>query len=270
MLATVGVLLKVDATFGDRLDRLTQWNGEPVSEALRVRLAREWQKVALMTTQIHDLEGARRATIRQSQDEAAKLVRQLLQLRGIGDSAAWLYVMEFIAWREFRNRRPVGGSTGLAGTPYKSGGLDHEQGISKAGNRRVPAMAVQTARRWLTHQPQSALTQWYNRRFANGGPVARKIGIVAVARRLVIDLALPGRQRHSRRCGLERALDRAQRRVTEQTRCNDTRAHGHGYSRRRAIAFVDRHSGLAAVAGSIGSSRSNAGASTPRPWAGRA
>lgn len=112
LLATVGVLLKVDATFGDRLDRLTQWNGQPVSEALRVRLAREWQKVELMTTQIHDLEGARRAMIRQSQDEAVKLVRQLLQLRGIGDSAAWLYVMEFFAWRGFRNRRQVGGIPG--------------------------------------------------------------------------------------------------------------------------------------------------------------
>jgi transposase len=160
LLSTVGVLLKVDEGFGARLERLTQWNGQPVSEALRVRLAREWQKVELMTTQIHDLEGARRSKIRQSDDEAVKLVRQLLQLRGIGDSAAWLYVMEFFAWRGFRNRRQVGGSTGLVGTPYKSGALDHEQGISKAGNRRVRAMAVQIAWGWLTHQPQSALTQW--------------------------------------------------------------------------------------------------------------
>ena len=188
LLATVGVRLNVDARFGARLDRLTQWNGQPVAEALRVRLAREWQKVELMTTQIHDLEGARRAMIRQSRDEAVALVRQLLQLRGIGDNAAWLYVMEFFAWRGFRNRRQVGGSTGLVGTPYKSGALDHEQGISKAGNRRVRAMAVQIAWGWLTHQRQSALTQWYNRRFAHGGPGARKIGIVAVARRLVIDL----------------------------------------------------------------------------------
>ena len=126
--------------------------------------------------------------IRQSRDDAVKLVRRLLELRGIGNSAAWLYVMEFFAWREFRNRRQVGGSTGLVGTPYNSGAVNHEQGISKAGNRRVRAMAVQIAWGWLTHQPQSALTQWYNRRFAHGGPRARKIGIVAVARRLVIDL----------------------------------------------------------------------------------
>jgi transposase len=188
LLATVGVLIKVDARFRDRLDRLMQWNGQPLPEALRVRLAREWQKVALLTRQIHDLEGARRAMLRESRDDAVALVRRLLQLRGIGDNAAWLYVMELFAWRQFRNRRQVGGSLGLVGTPYKSGALDHEQGISKAGNKRVRTMAVQIAWGWLTYQRQSALTQWYNRRFAHGGPRARKIGIVAVARRLVIDL----------------------------------------------------------------------------------
>jgi transposase len=188
LLATVGVLVKVDAKLGVRLDQLLQWNGQPLPEALRVRLVREWQKVELMTTQIRDLEGARRAMIRESRDDAVKLVRRLVELRGIGNSAAWLYVMEFFAWREFRNRRQVGGSTGLVGTPYQSGVLNHEQGISKAGNKRVRAMAVQIAWGWLTHQPQSALTQWFNRRFAHGGPRARKIGIVGVARRLTIDL----------------------------------------------------------------------------------
>jgi transposase len=182
------VRLKGDARFGARLDRLTQWNGQPVPEALRRRLAREWQKVELMTKQIHDLDRARQAMVRQSRDDAVALVRQLLELRGIGVNAAWLYVMEFFAWREFRNRRQVGGSTGLVGTPYQSGATGHEQGISKAGNRRVRAMAVQIAWGWLTYQRQSALTHWYHQRFAHGGPVARKIGIVAVARRLVIDL----------------------------------------------------------------------------------
>jgi transposase len=188
LLATVGVQIKVDVRFRDRLDCLMQWNGQRLPEALRVRLAREWQKVELLTTQIHDLERARRALIRESRDEAVALVRRLLQLRGIGHNAAWLYVMELFAWRQFRNRRQVGGSLGLVGTPYKSGALDHEQGISKAGNKRVRTMAVQIAWGWLTYQRQSALTQWYTRRFAHGGPRARKIGIVAVARRLVIDL----------------------------------------------------------------------------------
>ena len=163
LLATVGVLIKVDARFRDRLDRLMQWNGQPLPDALRVRLAREWEKVELLTTQVHDLERARRTLLRESHDEAVALVRRLLQLRGIGDNAAWLYVMELFAWRQFRNRRQVGGSLGLVGTPYKSGALDHEQGISKAGNKRVRTMAVQIAWGWLTYQRQSALTQWYNR-----------------------------------------------------------------------------------------------------------
>jgi transposase len=165
LLATVGVRITVDARFRDRLDQLLRWNGQPLPDALRVRLAREWEKVELLTTQVHDLERARRALRRESQDDAVALVRRLLQLRGIGDNAAWLYVMDLFAWRQFRNCRQVGGSLGLVGTPYK---LDHEQGISKAGNKRVRTMAVQIAWGWLTYQRQSAWTQWYNRRFAHG------------------------------------------------------------------------------------------------------
>src|SRR3989442_14665519 len=97
-----------------------------------------------MTRQIHDLERARQAMIRQSRDEAVALVRQLLELRGIGVNAAWLDVVELFAWREFRNRRQAGGRTGVVGTPYQSGATDHEQAISKAGDRRARAMAVQS------------------------------------------------------------------------------------------------------------------------------
>jgi len=188
LLATVGILLKVDTTFPGRLEQLTQWNGESIPVPLRARLTREWQTVQLMTTQIRELERGRRAALQESREAAVALVRRLLALRGIGETAAWLFVMELFAWRKFRNRREVGAITGLVGTPYKSGRLDHEQGISKAGNRRVRALAIQIAWGWLTYQPQSGLTQWYTRRFAQGGTRARKIGIVAVARRLVIDL----------------------------------------------------------------------------------
>jgi transposase len=188
LLATVGILRKADTRFAEQVDQLTQWNGEPIPVGLRTRVMREWQKVHLMTTQIRELERGRRAALQQSHEAAVALVRRLLALRGIGEHAAWLFVMELFAWRKFRNRREVGSITGLVGTPYKSGLLDHEQGISKAGNRRVRTLAIQIAWGWLMYQPQSALTQWYFRRFAQGGPRARKIGIVAVARRLVIDL----------------------------------------------------------------------------------
>src|SRR5215813_6055463 len=188
LLATVGIVGKVDTTFAERLEQLTQWNGEPIPVALRARLTREWQKVHLMTTQIRELERARHVALQQSDDAAVALVRRLLALRGMGETAAWLFVMELFAWRRFHNRREVGSITGLVGTPYKSGQLDHEQGISKAGNRRVRTLAIQIAWGWLMYQPQSALAQWYTRRFAQGGSRARKIGIVAVARRLIVDL----------------------------------------------------------------------------------
>ena len=188
LLATVGTDVKVDAKLPARLDRVLQWNGQPIPPQLRARVAREWENVALVTTQIHALERARRLELRQHADSAVTLVRRLLQLRGIGEHTAWLFVTERFAWRQFRNRREVGGITGLVGTPYRSGLLTHEQGISKAGNKRVRTMAVQIAWGWLTYQRQSAVTQWYIQRFARGGPVARKIGIVAVARRVVVDL----------------------------------------------------------------------------------
>jgi transposase len=188
LLATVGVYIKVNAHFPTRLDQLRQWDGQALSPPLRTRVAHEWEKVALFTTHIDGLERTRRRELRERTEGAVVLVRQLLQLRGIGEQSAWVFVTELFAWRRFRNRREVGGITGMVGTPFRSGLLNHEQGISKAGNKRVRAVATQIAWSWLTYQRQSALTLWYTARFADAGPVARKIGIVAVARRLVIDL----------------------------------------------------------------------------------
>ena len=96
--------------------------------------------------------------------------------------------MEFFGWRRFRNRREVAALAGLVGSPYNSGESERDQGISKAGNRRVRAMMVEIAWLWLRFQPKSALSQWYQRRFAGGGLRTRRIGIVALARRLLIAL----------------------------------------------------------------------------------
>jgi len=188
LLATQGVRLKVRADFGARLATLRQWNGEPLPAELQRRLVREWQKLELILTQIKDIERARREALSHSHERAVALVQRLLELRGIGPQAAWLFVMELFAWRALKNRRQVAAITGLVPSPYKSGTLAWEQGISKAGNRAVRALAIQIAWGWLMYQPQSALAQWYAQRFAHGGPRARKIGIVAVARRLMIDL----------------------------------------------------------------------------------
>ena len=82
----------------------------------------------------------------------------------------------------------MAGAAGLTPTPYESGKTRHEQGISKAGNRRTRTMAVEMAWCWLRFQPRSELTLWFNKRFARGGSRMRRIGIVAMARRLLIDL----------------------------------------------------------------------------------
>jgi len=86
------------------------------------------------------------------------------------------------------DRLQLGAIVGLTGSPYRSGSVDHEQGISKAGNRRMRAMAIEIAWGWLRFQPQSTLSRWYERRFAHGGKRLRRIGIVAVARKLLVAL----------------------------------------------------------------------------------
>ena len=182
--------MKVTQHFRERLPALRQWDGQPLSPAFRTRVEREWEKLELVMQQTRRLEALRTGAVRDRQctDRRVVMVRRLLELRGLGEASAWLFVMEMFAWRQFTNRRQIGAVTGLAPTPYQSGTLDREQGISKAGNRTVRTIAVQIAWIWVRYQRDSAFTQWYLARFGNGGPRARKIGIVALARRLLIDL----------------------------------------------------------------------------------
>ena len=156
-----------------------------VPPLLRAEIEPESARLKLVKDQIRALEAARRQEI---EDGKQPLVKQLIQLRAIGPKGAWLLVKELFGWREFANRRELAGCVGLAPTPYASGDSEIEQGISKAGNRRIRAMLVEQAWKWLQLQPDSALTQWFNRRFASGGKRMRRVGIVALARRLVIAL----------------------------------------------------------------------------------
>ena len=96
--------------------------------------------------------------------------------------------MEFFAWRGFRNGREIGALSGLAGTPYQSGESARELGISKAGNAYVRTLAIELAWRWLRYQPESEISRWYERRFGQGGSRMRRIGIVAVARKILVKL----------------------------------------------------------------------------------
>lgn len=172
----------------ERLNAIRLWDGSPLPPALRGRLEREWEHILFLQEQIRVLEAQRRSALRQQKEPDLAQVQQLNTLRGIGPSSSWICVREFFGWRKFKNRRQVGGLGGLTPTPYQSGTTNREQGISKAGNRHIRAVAIELAWSWVRYQPESKLTRWYIRRFADAGKRARKIGIVAVARRLLIDL----------------------------------------------------------------------------------
>lgn len=187
LLATQGVRLGVRRDFPMRLDRVRLWEGSPLPEGLKARVLRTWEQRQELGWRIRALEAERRALLRRSKARHVEQVRQLMRLRGIGENSAWLFVTEAFGWREFRNRREVAGYVGLTPTPYQSGHTDREQGISKAGNKHVRWMAVQVAWGWLRYQPRSELTRWYYRRFDHSARM-RKIGIVGLARRLLVEL----------------------------------------------------------------------------------
>jgi transposase len=189
LLAGCGLALSsIEEKFPEVLAKLRTWDEQPVPPELQQRLLREHQRWQLVDRQIKDVENERAGRVRTSQDACVDKVRQLLRLRGIGANSAWLYVMEFFGWRRIRNRKQVAALAGLTPTPYASGDSHHEQGISKAGNRRLRAMAIEIAWCWLRYQPHSALSQWYGRRFAKGSSRQRRIGIVALARKLLVGL----------------------------------------------------------------------------------
>ena len=189
LLSSCGVTLEVDRHLPKRLKELRLWDGLALPSDLHQRLLREFERMRVVNRQIRQLEKERARRIRQEEKApAVAQVRTLMGLKGIGVNSAWLYVREVFGWREIKNRRQVGAIVGLVGSPYRSGDVNHEQGISKAGNRRMRAMAIEIAWGWLRFQPSSALSRWYERRFAHGGKRLRRIGIVALARKLLVAL----------------------------------------------------------------------------------
>ena len=156
-----------------------------VPPALCEEIQRECERLALTKRQIGQLQWQRHQRIARGDSPQ---VTQLMQLRAIGECSAWLLVKELFGWRRFSNRRELGACLGAVPTPYSSGDSHIEQGISKAGNKRARRLLVELAWMWLRLQPDSALSQWFNRRFADGGKRMRRIGIVALARRLGVAL----------------------------------------------------------------------------------
>jgi transposase len=171
---------------------LKAWLESPtvvLGQQLRERLMRDIERLALLENQFKAVEKNLAVQVQQEQVTAlAGVAQALMQLRGIGLIGAWVLASEIFGWRKFRNRREVGALLGLTPTPYSSGNDQREQGISKAGNARARSMLVELAWLWLRYQPTSALSLWFMARFSGGGKRMRRIGIVALARRLAVAL----------------------------------------------------------------------------------
>jgi transposase len=182
LLVLHGVRLGRQAIVGLAVARLRTWDGQEVPVALRAELLR------VLVKQIKEMEQTQEQRIKTPQTASDRVASTLHQLRAVGPVSAWILSKEFFGWRTFRNRREVGALAGLTGTPYSSGSSERDQGISKAGNRHVRWVMIELSWRWLQLQPASALSQWFWARFGHGNARMRRIGIVALARKLLVAL----------------------------------------------------------------------------------
>ena len=169
------------------LEQQRDWQGQPLPPHLLAEVKREHARLMLVREQIKVLEQAQVAEAG-AVPAAMSERRELLQrLKSLGPAFSGTLVNE-VFYKDFNNRREVASYCGLAPSPWKSGGIDLEQGISKAGNHRARVKAIELAWLWLRHQPDSALSVWFRDRTVNAGKRARRIAIVALARKLIVAL----------------------------------------------------------------------------------
>jgi transposase len=189
LLFTQGLDVEVTVGLIKQLDQLCGWNGKPLAEGMKERIRREYERMKVVEENLATLKKQQREKLSSKPSSPSlEKIRKLKHLRGIAAGSSWVFVMELFGWRQFRNRREVGASLGMTPMPYQSGDSAREQGISRAGNRRARTMAIEIAWSWLRYQPESQLSRWYRERFGSGGPRLRRIGIVAMARKLMVDL----------------------------------------------------------------------------------
>ena len=171
-----------------RLDELATGDGRPLPTHLKIQIRRELDRLELLLDQIKAAEAERDALLAAQQPATpAPAGRMLLDLKGIGPEFAANLWLEGL-FRHFDNRRQLASYAGLAPTPWQSGSVDREQGVSKAGNPRLRTTLIQLAWLWLRHQPRSALAQWFKERVSRNGGRLKKTTIVALARKLLVAL----------------------------------------------------------------------------------
>jgi len=188
LLATQGVALPLDAHLDEALAIGRTADGQPFPAGLRARLRRDFAQLQYVEGRLATLTEARDAEIAEAQTRVAMVARRLMELKGIAATSSAVFSAELLGTRTFHNGRQLGALTGLVPVPYRSDQRVQDQGISKSGRGELRAMAIQIAWGWVRWQPASTLTQWFTRRFATAGVRARRIGIVAVARKLLIAL----------------------------------------------------------------------------------
>ena len=170
-----------------RLEVLRTGDGRPLPPYLKAQIGRELDRLELLLEQLKAVEAERNAVLEPTNDAAPLAVQALAGLRGIGPEFTAILWSECL-FRSFRNRRQLAAYAGLAPTPWQSGSVQHEQGVSKSGNPRLRSTMIQLAWLWLRHQPTSELSLWFRERVKRNAGRGKKTAIVALARKLLVAL----------------------------------------------------------------------------------
>lgn len=188
LVATQGIRLELGAMFLERLATAQTGDGRALPAAFRLRLEREWTHLEAIDARMTVLTAARDAQIETGTDRVATVARRLCTMRGVAETSAAVFSAELFGTRTFQNGRQIGAVMGLVPVPYRSDQRVQDLGISKAGRAELRRIGLQLAWGWVRWQPTSALTQWFLTRFGPAGGRSKRIGIVALARKLAIAL----------------------------------------------------------------------------------
>ena len=195
LLATqgIGVFWPGRRDWARQLETVMTGDGRPLPPLLAAEISRHCQRLALVDAMLKEVDAQRDATAGRkpeadsSESQSDGRIPRLARLRGIGPQIATVLERE-VFYRPFKNRRGLGSYLGLTPSPFQSGSMDRDQGISKAGNPRARTASIELAWLWLRYQPESALARWFKQRTGGLKGRIRRIVIVAVARKLMIAL----------------------------------------------------------------------------------
>ena len=173
----------------DGLGKLVTGDGRALGPRLKAELDRQCRRLAMVDAMLKEIDAERDAELAAVEPPSATTdrIKRLVRLRGVGPQIGTVLATE-VFYRQFGNRRRLGSYLGLTPSPFQSGDVARDQGITKAGNPRARTTAIELAWLWLRYQPKSSLARWFRDRTSGRGGRIRRIIIVAVARKLVIAL----------------------------------------------------------------------------------